>query len=45
MPVHIRRRQINNQGFDKRVVWRDKRIRELRVFGKTVIMIVYHDLG
>lgn len=45
MPVHIWGRQINNQGFDKRVVCQDKKITELRVFEKSVIMMMDNDQG
>lgn len=44
MSVQIRGMQVNNQSLAQRVVWKDKRVRELRVFEKNGILIVDHGI-
>lgn len=44
MPAHVQGRQISVQGFARRVVWREERVRELKVFGKSVIMMLDHEV-
>lgn len=44
MSVQIREMQVNNQSLAQRVVWKDKRVRELRVFEKNGILMVDHGI-